>query len=450
MAGPFTHQPFPVFIISPLGLIPKKVPGEYRLIHDLSFPRNLSVNSHIDPSFTKVSYQDLDHAISTILSLGKNSLIAKADLKDAFRLLPIHPQDHWLLGFKWDDMFYFDKCLPMGCSVSCQLFETFSTAIQWILTSKLGVPHMSHILDDFIFFGPPKSSQCKCSLQAFLSLCDSLQLPVKTEKTVQPSTCVTIHGIEVDTASMSIRLPQEKLDDLREKVSDMSVRKKTSLKDLQSLLGSLNFACKVIAPGRAFLRRLYDLIKNVHYQHYKICLNKQARADLSAWSVFLDSFNGRVLFLPSTWNDSDTLRLSTDASGKSYAAILGSCWIQGNFPVSWANTNIATKELLPIVLAVRLWGTLKGNKRILFLTDNQAIVPIINNQTSKDPLIMSLVRSLVVSTLKHNILFSAKHIPGKSNTIPDLLSRSQVGLALSKAPWLDQIPQPVPHHFLPW
>ena len=347
-------------------------------------------------------------------------------------------------------MFYFDKCLPMGCSVSCQLFETFSTAIQWILTSKLGLPHMSHILDDFIFFGPPKSSQCKCSLQAFLSLCESLQLPVKTERTVQPSTCVTIHGIEIDTASMSIRLPQEKLDELRAKVSDMSVRKKTSLKDLQFLLGSLNFACKVIAPGRAFLRRLYDLIKNVHYQHYKIRLNKQARADLSTWSVFLDSFNGHVLCLPSTWNDSDTLRLYTDALGKSYAAILGSRWIQGDFPVSWANTNIAAKELLPIVLAVRLWGTLIGNKGILFLTDNQAIVPIINNQTSKDPLIMSLVRSLVVSTLTHNILFSAKHIPGKSNTIPDLLSRSQVGLVLSKAPWLDQTPQPVPNHFLPW
>ena len=71
MSGPFTHLPFPVFIVSPLGLIPKKVPGENRLIHDLSFPCDLSVNSHIDPSFTKVSYEDLDHAISIILSLGK-------------------------------------------------------------------------------------------------------------------------------------------------------------------------------------------------------------------------------------------------------------------------------------------------------------------------------------------------------------------------------------------
>ena len=450
VAGPFPSPPFPSFVTSPLGLIPKKVPGEYRLIHDLSFPREFSVNSYIHPSFTKVSYEDLDHCLKIVLSLGPNSLISKADLKDAFRLLPIYPQDYRLLGFKWNNLFYYDKCLPMGCSVSCQLFETFATALHWILTSKLKVPFMSHILDDFIFFGPPQSSRCNQSLQSFLMLCESLQLPIKPEKTVLPSTSVTLHGIEVDTSSMTIRLPQEKLSELRSKVASMSVKKKSTLKDLQSLLGSLNFACRVIVPGRAFLRRLYDLTKSVSNPHHMVRLNKEARADLAAWSLFLQSFNGRVLCLPVKWDDSDALHLYTDASGLAYAAILGASWIQGDFPSSWADVNIAIKELLPIVLAVRLWGSRISNKRILFLTDNQAVVSIINNQTSKDPVMMSLVRSLVVSTLTHNILFAAKHIPGKSNTIADLLSRSQVGQAQAKAPWLDTSQHQVPPDFLPW
>ena len=47
IAGPFETQPFPVFHISPLGLIPKKVPGEFRMIYHLSFPEGQSVNSHI-------------------------------------------------------------------------------------------------------------------------------------------------------------------------------------------------------------------------------------------------------------------------------------------------------------------------------------------------------------------------------------------------------------------
>ena len=47
IVGPFDRQPFPVFHVSPLGLIPKKVPGEFSLIHHLSFPEGNSINSHI-------------------------------------------------------------------------------------------------------------------------------------------------------------------------------------------------------------------------------------------------------------------------------------------------------------------------------------------------------------------------------------------------------------------
>ena len=71
--------------------------------------------------------------------------MAKADLKYAFRIMPIHPSDYHLLGFKWNDHYYFDMVLPMGCSVSCKLFEELSQAIQWILTSLFKVVHVPHI-----------------------------------------------------------------------------------------------------------------------------------------------------------------------------------------------------------------------------------------------------------------------------------------------------------------
>ena len=43
VAGPFDSPTPPDLIISPLGVVPKKTPGEYRLIHDLSFPKDNSV-----------------------------------------------------------------------------------------------------------------------------------------------------------------------------------------------------------------------------------------------------------------------------------------------------------------------------------------------------------------------------------------------------------------------
>ena len=151
----------------------------------------------------------------------------------------------------------------MGCSVSCQIFETFSSSLQWIMQIKLSVLHMSHILDDFICFSPVTSPKCKTYLETFFSLTTSLNIPIKQKKTSQPTMCAVLHGIEVDTVAMSLHLPDDKLLEARQKVREMAKKKKTSLFDLQSLLGTLNFACPVIFPGRAFLRRLFDLIKGV-------------------------------------------------------------------------------------------------------------------------------------------------------------------------------------------
>lgn len=77
-----------------------------------------------------------------------------------------------------------------------------------------------------------------------------------------------------------------------------------------------------------------------------------------------------------------------------------------------AKCQIAIKELFPIVVALELWGTVLENKKILFMTDNMAIVHAINKQTCKDKALMKLIRRLVLQALSHNIPFRAKHIAG--------------------------------------
>jgi hypothetical protein len=85
----------------------------------------------------------------------------------------------------------------------------------------------------------------------------------------------------------------------------------------------------------------------------------------------------------------------------------------------------------------------------MFTTDNMACMHIINTTTSEDRQVMKLVRSMVASSLKHNILFKARHIPGSHNVIPDLLSRFQFQKALSMAPWLDKEQSPLPQALAP-
>ena len=80
------------------------------------------------------------------------------------------------------------------------------------------------------------------------------------------------------------------------------------------------------------------------------------------------------------------------------------------------------------------------NHCIVFFSDNHAVVDIINKQTSREPKVMVLVRRLVLNSLKYNILFKSKHIPGILNRECDLLSRLQVDKFKLLAPHADEQP----------
>ena len=90
----------------------------------------------------------------------------KHDIKSTFRIIPIHPSDHELLGFEWEGQLYHDWCLPMGCSASCNIFETFSTALQWAALRGCTNVEMLHVLDDFLFISPNRKD-CQKGLKHF-------------------------------------------------------------------------------------------------------------------------------------------------------------------------------------------------------------------------------------------------------------------------------------------
>ena len=82
--------------------------------------------------------------------------MAKADIKDAFRLVPLAPEDYPLTGFHLMKNFYYEKCRPMGASSVCNIFESFSDALVYILKDKFQINHVVKVLDDFLFIHPSK------------------------------------------------------------------------------------------------------------------------------------------------------------------------------------------------------------------------------------------------------------------------------------------------------
>ncbi|KAM4661937.1 uncharacterized protein O3C94_010581 [Discoglossus pictus] len=214
MAGPFDRVPLNNLRISPLGLVPKKEPGTFRLIHHLSYPKGHSVNDGIDQELSSVSYASVKQAVRLVRRAGRGALLAKVDIKSAFRLLPIHPVSQQLLGCSILGKFFVDLCLPMGCSISCSFFEKFSTFLHWVLCIKTGLHSVVHYLDDFLFVGSADSADCLRLMQGFKDLAEEFGIPLAVDKSEGPCQVLSFLGIEVDTMRMECRLPLDKVVDL--------------------------------------------------------------------------------------------------------------------------------------------------------------------------------------------------------------------------------------------
>ena len=214
--GPFDEPPFPNLRVSPIKVAPKKTPGEYRFIHNLSYPYDEeAVNTSIPRYKVSVQYSTVDDAIAHIKEVGTEAHLAKTDIKSAFRIVPIHPDDHHLLGMSLNNKFYYDTTLPMGCSMSCSIFESFSTAIQWIANNKLGIPRMVHVLDDFLIIGS-SPDEVSAQLRRFLDFCEECGIPIAPEKTEGPDQKLSFLGITLDFTRSLAMLPEDKLSRCRE------------------------------------------------------------------------------------------------------------------------------------------------------------------------------------------------------------------------------------------
>lgn len=190
IGGPFSFLPMPNLRISPLGLVPKKNSADFRLIHHLSYPEGDSVNDYIDPKLCTVQYTSFDKAVELVQELGKGCLLGKSDIKNAFRLLPVSPSDFEQLGFFFDGKYYFDKCLPFGCSISPATFEKFSRFLEYAVRSRCPVGGLLHYLDDFFFGGAKGTTHCQNIMHHFQICMLDLGVPVAEDKTEGPTTII--------------------------------------------------------------------------------------------------------------------------------------------------------------------------------------------------------------------------------------------------------------------
>ena len=165
-------------------------------------------------------------------------------------------------------------------------------------------------------------------------------------------------------------------------------RKKVTLKELQALVGALNFYSRAVTNSRAFNRRFYDAMRGIQQQHHFIRVTRGIKEDIQVWLQFLREFNGTRYFPESSWLDSSVLELYTDSAGSSgCGAYFQGQWAYFEWPLHWRNSAISKDitflELVPIVLSLCIWGQNIKAKEIIMHVDNMALVEVFNKQSSK-------------------------------------------------------------------
>ena len=102
--------------------------------------------------------------------------------------------------------------------------------LEWVVR-QTRVKTLLHYLDDFLIIGKQASTQCAEDLQRLLTVFAQLNVPVAMEKLEGPATILTFLGIERDTAQMVLRLPQDKLGELRVLLSQWYTRRYCLVRD---------------------------------------------------------------------------------------------------------------------------------------------------------------------------------------------------------------------------
>ena len=191
------------------------------------------------------------------------SYLAKVYFRKAYRDVPVHPSNYQATGLSWQfelkenqefEFTYFcDTKLPFGASKAPGIFHRLSQAITRIMRSFMVIAY----LDDFLLI-EDSYERCLESFNMLIDLLHTLGFSTNWGKVVYPCQQLTFLGIEIDTISGWLTLPKQKIAEIRDMLQLCLWKTKLAKRELQSLIGKLNFACRVIYGSHTFLRQIID------------------------------------------------------------------------------------------------------------------------------------------------------------------------------------------------
>lgn len=421
------------FQTSPLGLVPKPGSSKFRLIQDMSFPRNdpslPSVNSGIDSDHFPTAWGTFDSVLDLILSLPPGCVAATFDISAAYRITPIRPDQQHLLCISWDGSVYVDRAVMFGLSSSAGVFGAVADMLVAIYTAA-GIGPIRKWVDDFFAVRLPGKTWTE---EDFMTLTGQIGVPWSHEKLRRFATVQKYIGFWWDLDRRTVALPEDKLKAVRKLVQSwLAPDFRANMKEAATLHGKLVHCAAIFPLIRPFLPSITMFIRTFTSARARLHPGAHLLGDLS-WIRFLLHYlpNSRPLRSPTPidigwWGDAST--------SFGVGVIVGSFWAvwrwapgfvvgpREEYDIGWAE---AVAVDLGLRLALQVGAPLHAGSSFLVKSDNTGIVTVVNKGRSRNRETNKILKHVYRLQAERSIRIHATHIPSREN-IADALSRGDL------------------------
>ena len=147
---------------------------------------------------------------TTLHTIAPGDYLVSIDLKDAYFSIPMFKPHRKFLRFKWSNQTYEFTCLPFGYSLAPRVFtKVLKPVISYLRANGYRIVRF---LDDILLI-VSSVEECLSQLSSVTDLLQSLGFVINANKSqLIPVTRISYLGFIIDTISMTLLLPDEKVD----------------------------------------------------------------------------------------------------------------------------------------------------------------------------------------------------------------------------------------------
>lgn len=425
------------FLVEKKGATPD-APKKWRMVVDLRH-----INRHLTPQTCRYETLKRLHHLAR-----RGDYMFSLDITDGFYAVSVHPADRKYLTVHLDGVGLVQfAALPMGLSASPWVFtkvmRSFVQACRAPLAGGAAPPpgferlhelfpdvmakglRVLPYVDDFLFLCRTREEALR-GREYVAALMETLGLQRQPAKGCwEPTQVLQPHlGLGIDTAEGRFFVPPERLAKLESLASALLGRASRDRglvpkRLLASFCGTAQSLYLALPPARFMLRSLHEALNSAPGWSGSVRLTSAAKTDLRWFMAVPQRWTGRALF-----RSPETATLHCDAASGAWGGVLNSRLpARGSFRPHQLPEHITSKELRAVLYSVETFLPHLRGRRVRLWEDNQAVVAMLTSWTSRNPLLMGLIRRLWWLLDTHDISLHPVYIRSAANVWADALSR---------------------------